>query len=580
MKKRILSVVAVLSVTILAIQALFSPTSVSFSGAEGFGENTVGGRGGRVILVTNTNDSGNGSLRNCVASSGARTCVFTVGGLITISSPLTISNPYITIAGQTASGGGITIRTASGGDVFPIKTHDVILRYLSIRPGAGGENHSIQIASNETEIYNIVIDHVSASWGVDSVSETWYRARDVTIQWSIFSEGLDCSTHSKGCHSKGLMIGGYKGSESGGKGSENISVLHNLMAHNGDRNPLVQICGIAQIVNNVTYNPQYTFSHQQLNCTTGESYVNWVGNYHKRGLDSTSSSDLKIIPADSGTCGLGKAYSNGNANSSGTWSQSLSGSCSGRTDIFVSSPAPAPTVKTTSALTAYSDVLADAGNSRGLTCEGEWFYRRDSIDARVINDVKNGTGRIIDSPSEVGGWITPESGTPCLDSDQDGLPDSFESLHGGNLLPNDLSQDGWTWLEEFLNGNSGDVEPTITVSVSLTPTRTSSPTSTRTPTPTKTNIPTATSTHTPSPTMTPTPVRRVFLVRITDVNGVHLRESTSLSSVSFYIFSRGTLVPIQNVVQTSDGYFGRVAGELYIQLFSSATGKYYTNWRP
>ncbi len=432
-----------------------------FPEAEGFGAVTLGGRGGKIYRITNLNDSGSGSLRECVNASGARICVFAVGGIITVNTSLVISNPYITIAGQTAPGGGITLRTASGGDVFSTRTHDVVMRYITARPGPGGENHANQIAVNGVELYNILIDHCTFSWGVDSNIETWYRVKNATIQWSIISEGLDCSTHSKGCHSKGLMIGGYAGSESHNSlGSENISIHHNLMAHNGERNPLMQLCGPAQVVNNITYNPYWTFSHQQDNCILpSNNTINWIGNYHKKGPDSTSSSDLKVIAGDSGFAGNAKVYVKGNIGPSRT-SDTLPDSNwvdSGSRSFIVSTPVAAPSITTSSAFAAFDEVLADAGNNRGLSCDGSWFLRRDSIDTRVVNDVKNGTGHIIDSPSEVGGWITPASGTACADSDRDGMPDAWETLHG--LAPGDVADalrdddaDGYTNIEEFLNG--------------------------------------------------------------------------------------------------------------------------------
>jgi hypothetical protein len=434
-------------------------TLPAFPGAEGFGAQTVGGRGGTVYIVTNTNDSGAGSLRQCVEASGPRTCVFEVGGLISLNSTLAIKNPYLTIAGQTAPGGGITLKLGAASEAISVQTSQVIIRYISVRPGPGGSNHGIQVARNGTEINNVIIDHLSLSWGVDSVIETWYRAKDVTFSWLIISEGLNDSTHPKGEHSKGLMVGGYKGSESGGAGSENISVLNNLMAHNADRNPLMQMCGIAQVVNNITYDPMYTFSHQQLNCVSGYSYVNWINNYHKSGPSSTSSSDLKFIPSDEGACGQGKAYMSGNRGANGSWSYSFSGSCSGRTDIVVSVPAAAPSVVTTNAQDAYTNVLANAGNSRAIGCDGNWYSRRDAIDTRVINDVKNGTGHIIDDPSQVGGWIVPATGSPCSDTDRDGIPNAWEISHGLNSNfkadGNFTAPSGYTWLEEYFNGTGG-----------------------------------------------------------------------------------------------------------------------------
>lgn len=444
-------------------EARSAATLPAFPGAEGFGAQTVGGRGGTVYIVTNTNDSGAGSLRQCVEASGPRTCVFEVGGLISLNSTLRIANPYITIAGQTAPGGGITLKLGTASEAISVQTSQVIIRYISVRPGPGGSNHGIQVARNGTELNNVIIDHVSLSWGVDSVIETWYRAKDVTFSWLIISEGLNDSTHPKGAHSKGLMVGGYKGSESGGAGSENISVLNNLMAHNADRNPLMQMCGIAQVINNVTYDPIYTFSHQQLNCVSGYSYVNWINNYHKSGPSSTSSSDLKFLPSDEGVCGQGKAYMSGNRGnaSSGTWSYGFSGSCSGRTDIVVSVPAPAPSVTTTNAQDAYNNVLASAGNSQAIGCDGNWYARRDSIDARIVNEVQTGKGKVIDNPSQVGGWVTPAAGNPCGDADRDGIPSVWEASHGLNANfkadGNYIAPSGYTWLEEYFNGTTGGV---------------------------------------------------------------------------------------------------------------------------
>jgi pectate lyase len=441
----------------------------AFPGAEGFGVNTLGGRGGTVYEVTNLNDSGAGSLRACVIATGPRTCVFKVGGSIELTSGLSVRNPFITIAGQTAPGGGITLKPATSNGFTPIniQTHDVIIRYVTSRPGPGGMNNAILIAKNNTPLYNIVIDHGSFSWATDEVFTTWYRVYNSSFQWNIASEGLDCSTHPKGCHSKGLMIGGYKGGEDvaeiSGIGTENISLHHNLIAHSNERGPLIQQCGIVQIVNNVTYNPAWTFSHQQSNCIGFTGYVNWIGNYHKKGPDSTSNTDLKVLtpeeegyPGGSGT----RIYSKGNIGPSrpndtlpeSNWLES------GSRQYIVSTEAIGPSITTTDALTAYNQVLEDAGNSKALDCNGNWISRRDAIDSRVINDVKNGIGRVIDNPGDVGGWVSIASGTPCTDTDHDGMPNSWENGH--NLNPNNISDgnvlasNGYTNLENFINGNS------------------------------------------------------------------------------------------------------------------------------
>ena len=182
---------------LLSLMAFQSPASAlpAFPGAEGFGSQTIGGRGGKVYFVTNLNDSGSGSLRAALEASGPRIVVFRTGGTISLNSSLNISNPYITIAGQTAPGGGITIK---GGDIR-VSTHDVVMRYITSRRGAGGNNHAGTLyANNSNNVYNIVIDHCSFSWGVDETFSTWYRVYDFTLQNSIISEALNCSTNSKG----------------------------------------------------------------------------------------------------------------------------------------------------------------------------------------------------------------------------------------------------------------------------------------------------------------------------------------------------------------------------------------------
>ena len=455
----------------------------AFPGAEGFGaDSTIGGRSSTstIYKVTNLNDSGAGSLRECVAASDPRICVFKVGGTITLNSTLSITNPYITIAGQTAPGGGITLKS-NGSDIFAPKTHDIIIRYITARPGPGGENHASQIATNNgTNNYNIIFDHGSFSWGVDSVWETWYQTHNVILQWSFANEGLDCSTHSKGCHSKGVMIGGYKAGGSGStKGSYDITLHHNLMAHNGERNPLMQFCGAGQVINNVTYNPFWTFSHQEINCAdpAAVSVVNWIGNYHNKGPDSTSNTDLKV--RITGGTSTGRAYVQGNIGPSRSNNTLPDRNWVDAADnLLTTTPAAAPNVtaqscNSTTGCEAYDAVLNEGGNSRGLDCNGNWFMRRDSIDTRVVNEVRTGTGHIIDNPSEVGGWTNIAGGTACTDGDNDGMPDAFEAAQGLNPSSNDSladkDSDGYLNIEEYLNGGAGTGSPPPSTAPSPSP---------------------------------------------------------------------------------------------------------------
>ncbi len=430
----------------------------AFPEAEGFGANAVGGRGGRVYVITNLQDSGTGSLRECISASGPRICVFAVGGTIALSSVLSINNPYITIAGQSAPGGGITIRASGSGDSLAIKTHDVVLRYVTIRTGPGGDNHAISIAKNGVLLYNIVVDHCSLSWGTDEVVETWYAVRNVSIQWNIISEGLDCSTHSKGCHSKGIILGSYAGSElKNTLGGKDISFHHNLMAHNGERNPLIKTAGLTDVVNNVAYNVGGTFSHVDMDTQLAQVQANYVGNYFKSGPNTVEKTAIKAI--NPGAYGAAiYVLDNIVRYRSGTLLTGINVVESATRTYVVADRMPAPSISTVSANETYTLVLGDAGNSKGIGCDGQWYQRRDSIDTRIVNDVRQGTGKIINDPSEVGGWLNIDSGTPCTDTDHDGMPDQWENVKGLNYNVVDSSldkdNDGYTNIEEYLNGGT------------------------------------------------------------------------------------------------------------------------------
>ena len=441
--------------------ALPDPVDVpAFPGAEGMGAATQGGRGGALIEVTNLNDAGPGSLRAAVEASGSRIVVFRLAGTIELKTSLTVANPYITIAGQTAPGQGITLRDVSA-DVealIKIQTHDVVVRYLTLRAGPPSAGDAMQILSSTNhDTYNVVVDHNSMSWAVDRDLSTWYDVHDVTIQWNLFSEALNCSINPKGCHSKGVLLGGYASDENKDKpGAYNLSLHHNLMAHDGERNPYIEAAGVVDVVNNVAYNPFGTFSHIDMVDQLAQDQVNYVGNYYKPGPDTEVKYGIRAI--NPGTQGAG-IFVKGNIGPQRE-NDSLPDINILNPDsrqYVVSAPFPAAAVTTTGALEAYEMVLADAGANKGLDCEGNFVVRRDGIDLRIVSDVKNGTGKIIDDPSQVGGWLTIDPATPCPDADHDGMPDAWEQKYGFN--PNDPSdasrdanKDGYTNIEEFLNG--------------------------------------------------------------------------------------------------------------------------------
>jgi len=421
----------------------------AFSEAEGFGAMSVGGRGGQIIEVTNLNDSGLGSLRAAIQVDRPRIIIFKVGGTIELDSSLEITHPYITIAGQTAPGGGITLKNSplNTEAPFKIKSHNVIVRYIKSRPGSNpheqGNLDALIIGGSSGEVYNVIVDHSSFSWATDEVVSVYSDTYNITIQWSIIAEGLDCSTHiedgERQCHSMGLLLASEE--------QKNISVHHNLLAHNRRRNPLVKTTGVVDIVNNVIYNPGFgtdSFSPTHIRGEYGIVPVNYVNNYFKPGKDTGSADwfiDTKMEPVE--------VYVQGNVVPNDVIHPSSS-------EWIVKNPHPAPLITTTSAPEAYNQVLAEAGSSHGLNSDGTFFLRRDSIDARIVKDVEQGTGSIIDDPSQVGGWSNITSDNAYIDSDHDGMADVFENLYGFN--PDDSSDnvqdadgDGYTNIEEFLN---------------------------------------------------------------------------------------------------------------------------------
>jgi pectate lyase len=427
-----------------------SAQAPAFPGAEGFGAKSTGGRKGKIIEVTNLNDTGLGSLRAAIEDTGPRIIIFRVGGTIELKSSLEITEPYITIAGQTAPGDGITLKddpTNSEGPLI-VNTHDVIIQYIRSRPGPPADKSengdAIEILGGKA--YNVIIDHCSFSWAIDEVASIWYDARDITIQWSIISEGLHCSNHIKGCHSMGLIIGST--------GAKNITIHHNLFAHNHERNPLVETSGLVDVVNNVIYNSWG--SPALVSDEYGDVKANFVANFMKFGPDSDPSKFLVSVQDVRGK-GAG-IFVEGNITPnrpSDNLEQTLAVKANSR-KWMVKERFPAPGISSQVGSQVYDFVLAGAGATIGLDELGVEFYRRDSVDRRIVEDVKNKSGKIIDDPSEVGGWPQLSSGIAPIDTDHDGMPDRWEQQYGLNPLdpsdgPADNDGDGYTNVEEYLN---------------------------------------------------------------------------------------------------------------------------------
>ena len=415
------------------------PELRAFPGAEGFGAFTPGGRGGQVIEVTNLEPSGPGSLQEALDASGRRIVVFRVGGTIETTRPIRVREPYVTIAGQTAPGDGIAIRGAA----LSISTHDVIVRGMRIRVGDDptGPNGDIRdglAINNKNEMpHDIIVDHSSISWAIDENIAIWYPAHDITVQWSITSEALHDSIHSKGPHSMGFLVG---------PGGHRISIHHNLFAHNNQRNPLFSDDTSSEIVNNVIYDWGQAATGLSNCLSNTPSFSNVIGNHYGAGSSTTTDWSIQI-----GDCWVdGKVFVQGQIGP-------LRPTDTGDDWLLVYNKAgdqvrsDVPAVDSTGITSQGVDDAYDLV----LTHAGAIVPARDPVDERIIQSVRDGTGSVINSQSDVGGWPTLADGTPPTDDDHDGIPNAWESAHGLDPSdPADASETtacGYTWIEEYVN---------------------------------------------------------------------------------------------------------------------------------
>ncbi len=415
-----------------------SPAEIAaFPGAEGYGAYTVGGRRGEVFEVTSLNDDGRGSLRQAVESPGPRIIVFRISGNVELRSNITISRPYITIAGQTAPGDGICLKNCQ----MKIETHDVVVRHLRFRPGDVSGRALDALTGDDCR--NVIIDHCSASWSVDECV-TFYHNNNVTIQWCLISESLFDSCHPKGEHGYGGIWGG-----------SNASLHHNLFAHHSSRNPrFAEEDKNIDFRNNVIYNWGFNSAYGGEGAT-----VNMIANYFKPGPATRERVKDRIVEpyGSEGRWYIAENFVVGcpvvtEDNRAGVHSKA------DRSKIEAETPFPSAPVTTHTAQEAYRLVLAGVGAT---------LPRRDCLDVRIIEQVRSGTatyggnwgaGRgIIDSQRAVGGWPELTSEPAPLDSDHDGMPDDWEEKY--SLAPDDFSdgaadtdEDGYTNVEEYLNG--------------------------------------------------------------------------------------------------------------------------------
>ena len=420
----------------------------AFPGAEGGGMYVTGGRGGKVIHVTNLNDKGAGSLRAAIEEKGARTIVFDVAGIIELQSALKVQNGDVTIAGQTAPGDGICLKNYN----FRIHASNVIVRFIRCRMGdeKKTEDDAMNLYTGDNNLQDVIIDHCSLSWSTDECG-TFYGMTNFSLQWCILSESLRNSVHGKGKHGYGGIWGGT-----------NATYHHNLLAHHDSRNPRLDhdyvstLKGPVSLVNNVIYNwgDNSTYGGESANDNNECKKYNIVNNYYKPG-PATAAGKVRFIDPWTKACDNctkktgsttivpGHFYMDGNVMDGydGLTGDNWTGTTAAaavianiKSDAKFSYAEKATSLSLQKATDAYTAVMGYAGAS----------FKRDQVDTRIARETKNGnytytgsngsTNGFIDTQADVGGWptyaATDDEVAKVKDTDGDGIPDAVEDAFG------------------------------------------------------------------------------------------------------------------------------------------------------
>ncbi len=421
-------------------------TQRAFPTAEGYGAHATGGRSasGVVAFVTNTNDTGAGSLREAVNSGGTpTTVVFTVSGTLTAASNILVGS-NVTIAGQTAPGDGFCIK----GSPLRVRTIDsnVIVRHMCSRPGEGGTG----VACSNRDAFqvdgqNVILDHVSGSWSTDELMQMWIGADDVTIQRSIFAEALNVSCHPSGAHSMGILTG---------PAVTNISILNNVMAYNHQRNPRISRTTPVDIIGNVIVGWGIIGTDIDTDADSEPASdvvdVNIVNNVYVNITGIPSQENKRMwIRTDGDDSAI---YISGNEDEDG-----------GSLTYSKLDSDPGVIVGTPGTALYEVDTSAGADMTAVLDNVGRMVPERDAVDLAIVAGVIAENGGLIDDPSEslAGGYPTLNSTAALLDTDSDGMPDAWEISHGldhedASDRNNDMVGDGWSNLETYLNQLAGD----------------------------------------------------------------------------------------------------------------------------
>lgn len=380
--------------------------ALAFPGAAGWAAHTPGGRGGRILRVTTLAADGPGSFAEAIRAKGPRIVVFEVGGVIDLGmQELRIDEPYLTIAGQTAPQPGITL--IKGG--LTIATHDVIVRHLRIRPGDGGlpkrAGKDIDAITTVRGARDVIVDHCSLSWATDenlSASSTrfhgeseqaWMEAasRRITFSRNIIAEGLADATHAKGEHSKGSLIHDHV---------NDVLIVGNLYAHNYERSPLFKGGARGQVLNNLIYDPGQRAIHYNLIAEE------WLGHPYSRGQMVVRGN---VLRAGRSTEDLAFFMVGGSGDVDVYLEDNLAVDRIGRplpmTGRYTTTPVEIARMKRAPALPFGVSLLPSAEVQDAVIADvGATPWARDSVDRRIVADVIEGRGGIIDSQEQVGGY--------------------------------------------------------------------------------------------------------------------------------------------------------------------------------
>jgi len=470
----------------------------AFPGAEGGGAAAAGGRGGAVFEVTNLNDSGAGSLRACVQASGPRHCVFRVAGLIPVtSSDLKVSNPFLSIDGQTSPGQIILGGPNTNGEVLRISTHDVVVRYVTVSPDnvntpSGPDDGTIGLSTTNCDCYNIVMDHVSTRWAgnkmLAGVSNYVAANHNISFQWSMLYEphaghpvGPGMAGNPIGCPSAApdadLPNPCFESKET------QVDYHHSLFANIDHRIP--ENANMSSAFNsNIVYNWSW-YANEWI----GASTIDVVDNLFKPGnlnagaqtypihFSGNLSSELPNgTPSDYVSGNICRGDATPASDQWGRCTYQISGENGSEVGPVPASwhrskPDPRAFPITTDAANTLDELLLPiVGNSQHLDCTGNWVSHRDAADNRVINQYKTGGkgGFWPNAMTQAGVTSIPTptsdyqdhpmtSGfTACTESMHDGIPDQWKTSKGLSTTDPNLHKakapNGYTWLENYLNG--------------------------------------------------------------------------------------------------------------------------------